>query len=383
LKVLFVCPWVPWPLDDGGRIRTYNLLRAVAPAAEVHLLAVREPDGESAALAALAPCCASVRVFERTRPGLWTRWTWSKLERWVHSPVLAAEVRAELATGSYDVAHLDELLLTRLPAGQGSTPIVQHHHKIDSVLYARLGGRRVVTHFDLWKLRRLERESARLWRHHVVCSAEDAAVLHARYPQLSCSAIPSGYDPEHFRPRDPAPERAPATLLFLGSMSYGPNADAAARFVHEVLPALLRTHPTLELEIVGKAPSPEVRALAGPNVRVVGAVPDVRPYLERATLMVVPLRIGGGTRLKIVEAMAMGCPVVSTPVGAAGLDLVDREHLLLAEDSARFAARVAELIAEPELGQELAGKAREHVAARFTWHALGGRLVEAWERARG
>lgn len=391
MKVLFACPWIPWPLDDGGRIRTYNLLKAVARHAEVHLRVVLAPGQDEDDARELEPWCASVRVFSRGKPGTWTRWARPKIERWFHSPGLAAEMAAELATGGYDLVHLDELLLARSTPADSRVPVVQHHHKLDTVLYSALAGHRGVTkHFDLFKLRRLERESARLYRHHVVCSEGDARILTERYPRIVCTAIPSGYDPEYFRPEegggegdDPGGAREPATLVFVGSMGYGPNVDAAVRFVREILPGLRATRPELRTIVVGKDPSPEVRALAGPGVQVTGAVPDVRPYLRRATAMVVPLRIGGGTRLKIVEAMGAGTPVVSTYTGAEGLALEHREHLLLAGDNAAFAACVNELLDDPHLARDLARRAHERVSRLYTWPVLGASLVEAWRAAAG
>lgn len=379
MKVLFVCPWLPWPLNAGGKIRTFNLIRAASASSEIHLRAVLEPDQDARMVDELRPYCASVRVFPRTRPGPVMRWSRTKLERWFHSPALRAAVAEDLR-GGFDLVHLDELLLARVPGAPNGTPVVQHHHKLDTVLYeittARDGMQR---HFDLWKLRRLESESARRFQHHLLCSEGDAAILTQRHPRVRCGVLPSGYDPGYFHPTDPRPTRESDLLLFLGSMDYEPNVEAVLRFARETLPRIRRRRPGVRLEVVGRAPSPEVRALREPGVAITGEVPDVRPYLERAALMVVPLRIGGGTRLKIVEALGMACPVLSTRVGAEGLGLEDGRELALAEGEEGFARRALVLLEDPARAQRLGHAGRRAVLERYDWKVLGGRLVDYWQ----
>ncbi len=386
LRVLFVCPFVPWPLNSGGRIRTFNLLEALGKRAAIDLLLVREPGPIEEARAALEPLVERVDFFERAAPSAVMRWSRPKLERWFHSPdlraSLAAAIRGAAGHAPYDVVHLDELLLARtLPVGS-KVPVVQHHHKIDTVLYDLLSTHQgPARHFDLWKLRQLERDAARRVRHHLVCSEEDAAILRRRYPDLDLGVVPSGFDPKHFAPRPDAMPRERDLLVFVGSMSYGPNVDAVVHFATEVLPRIRVRRPAVRLEIVGLDPSPEVSRLAGEGVRVVGAVPDVRPYFERASAVVVPLRIGGGTRLKIVEALALGSPLVSTPVGAEGLGLEHGRDLLLAQQPAAFAQATLQLLERPEWARDLGNRGRQAVEGRFRWDVLAEGVLNHWKRA--
>lgn len=381
VKILFVCPSVPWPLVTGGKIRTYHLIRAASAYAEIHLRIIREPEEVPGAEEALAPWCESVLFFDRSRPGRIRRWTLPKLERWFHSADLHAHVRGELEAGGIDLVHLDELLLARIVPVSRGVPTVQHHHKLDTVLYDTLtAGEGPARHFDLWKLRRLEAESARRYRHHVLCSQEDAEVLTQRYGALDVAVVPSGFDASHFVASTPPVPRDPGRILFLGSMSYGPNVDGVVRFCREVLPGLRARRPGLVLEIVGRDPAPEVLALAAEGVEVTGEVPDVRPYLERTGALVVPLEIGGGTRLKIVEALALGTPVVSTTIGAEGLGLVDGVHLRLADGAAAFAAATEELLDDRERAERLGSAGRELVWSRYRWEVLAEDLVDYWER---
>lgn len=381
MKVLFICPFVPWPLVNGGKIRTYNLIEQASHHAEIHLRVVCEPDQAPDAEEALRSVCASLRFFERQRPRPLTRWIRPKLERWFHSPQLTAGVRAELAAGGFQLVHLDELLLARIVPPDPRIPVVQHHHKLDTVLYDTLSANQGVgRHFDLWKLRRLEAESARRYRHHLLCSEGDAEVLRSRYGALDCAVVPSGFDPRLYQPSDPPVERVPGRLVFLGSMNYGPNVDAVVHFVHEILPHIRARDPRAHLQIVGGEPVDAVRALAGDAVTVTGRVPDVRGYLEAASMLVVPLRIGGGTRLKIVEALALATPVVSTTIGAEGLGLASEEHLRLADAPERFADAVCELLADPSGAATMGERGRGFVLERYRWETLGEELVDAWER---
>ncbi len=381
MRILFICPFVPWPLESGGKIRTFHLIKQAAAHAEIHLRLIREPDDVPDAAEALAPHCASLQVFDRARPGTLARWMRPKLERWFHSPRLFEAVRQELEREEFHLVHLDELLLARvLPPGR-RVPVVQHHHKLDTVLYDHLrAGEGPQRFFDLWKLRRLEAESARRYRHHLLCSHGDAEIQRARYGALDCHFVPSGFDPEQFRPSTPPRERQPDRLVFLGSMDYGPNVDAVEHFVAHVLPLVRARRPGVVLEVVGGAPPPPIQALASDHVRITGRVPDVRPYHESAAALVVPLRIGGGTRLKIVEALALATPVVSTAVGAEGLGLQEGRDLLLADGPRALAQAVTGLLERPDRARALGEHGRATVHERFRWEALAGELVDYWER---
>jgi len=190
--------------------------------------------------------------------------------------------------------------------------------------------------------------------------------------------VPSGFDPDAFRPEGRA--RARARVVFLGSMDYGPNVEAVLRFAREVLPRIRAVRPETVLSIVGGDPLPEVRALASEAIEVTGRVPAVQPHLEGASALVVPLRIGGGTRLKIVEALALGTPVVSTVIGAQGLGLEHEKHLLLADDAADFAAATLRVLDDPQGAGRMGERGRAYVHEHFRWEVLGRELVDYWER---
>ncbi len=384
MRVLFVGAWLPWPLSSGGKLRVFHLLRTAGREAEIHVHTVLEPDQEPSLARHLEQHVASVRCYRRGPVGPIARWTRPKLERWFFSRELHRALAAELASDAFDLVHVDELALARALPRRSPVPLVQHHHKLDTVLFERTtAGAGPLRHFDLAKLRRLERVSTRRTRHHLVCGEPDARILAARYPHLAIDVLPSGFDPETFRPSEPPAPREPDLVVFVGSMSYAPNVDACVHFVERVWPRVVARRPDARLELVGRDPAPAVRRLASERIVVTGEVPDVRPHLARASVVVVPLRIGGGTRLKLPEALGMGCAVVSTRVGAEGLALEDGEHVALADDEEAFAERTVALLADPVAAAALGARGRARALERYGWDALGAELAAIWRRVAG
>ena len=190
------------------------------------------------------------------------------------------------------------------------------------------------------------------------------------------SEIPTGVDIDFFS--RPASAPAGADLVFIGSMDWLPNIDGVLYFVREILPIIRRRRPECTLAIVGRTPSAEIEQLAkrDRNIQVTGTVPDIRPYLWGSSVSIVPLRIGGGTRLKIYEAMAAGIPVVSTTIGAEGLKVDPPDNIRLADDPQSFARDCLDLLADPGERARIAGSARQMVCAEFSWEAVS-RCFEA------
>lgn len=204
-------------------------------------------------------------------------------------------------------------------------------------------------------------------------SDQDRARLAGSCPGLRTAVIPNGVDVGYFRPTPQPAGRQ--HLVFTGSMDWRPNQDAARYFARQILPLLRRKHPAIECAFVGRDPPSDIRGLATiAGMRITGTVDDVRPYVERAAVYVVPLRIGGGSRLKILEAMAMGRAVVSTTVGAEGLDVVHDRHVLLADDPREFAESVLQLLDDPDRCERLAAEGRRLVEQRYEWGALSDEL---------
>lgn len=383
MRVLVASPFVPWPQNSGGRIRSYQLLAHAAREVEVDLLAVDEESDHGDARAALADRFAHFEIVPRSRLSGARQAARPKIERWFHSAALVERVRAADRAGTYDLIQLDELPLARALPWRHRTRTLLHHPKLDLEFQrstaAAQGG--LLARFDLAKVAQLERAAARRFRHHLVCSDEDRDQLLARYDGLDVTIVPNGYDPAYFVPR--VEERERDRVLFLGSLSYAPNVDGLAWFVRSVWPAVRAARPGVRLAVVGRDPHADVLALAADDIRIVGPVDDVRPHLARASALAVPLRVGGGTRLKITEALAMVTPVVSTTVGAQGLELVDGRHLRLADRPDDFAAALIATLADPTRAAALAAAGRDEAERRFRWPALASDLVAQWRRIAG
>jgi glycosyltransferase involved in cell wall biosynthesis len=211
----------------------------------------------------------------------------------------------------------------------------------------------------------------------IVVSEAERELLRRANPRLPVTVVENGVDT---RALGPLPDsRREDTLLFVGTFTYPPNVDAARYFCRAVLPLVRREVPGARVVLVGHEPPPSVRALAGTEgVVVTGSVPDVTPYYAEATACVAPLRAGGGTRLKILEAMALGRVVVSTTFGAEGLDVVDGEHVLLADTPRRFADATVRLLRDAGLRRRLSENARARVVSQYDWSAIGDELVRTY-----
>jgi len=222
---------------------------------------------------------------------------------------------------------------------------------------------------EAYRLSRFEEEVARAFDHSILVSEKEAEALRSRVSDRPISVIPNGVDLEYFAPAgdDSCCVNHPV-IAFTGAMDYFPNIDAVKYFCHEIFPLVRRVLPAAEFYIVGRRPIPQVKALSHqPGVVVTGDVPDIRPYLWGSTVSIVPLRIGGGTRLKIFEALAMGKAVVSTQVGAEGLPIVPGQHFLQADSPADFAQAVVTLLKDPDRRRALGLAGRRLVEERYSW----------------
>jgi glycosyltransferase involved in cell wall biosynthesis len=388
VRVLFVSPNVPWPPDSGGRIRTFELLKALGSQCDLELWCVAEPRDLEEAHLELENVVKAVQIFPRSELPWHLRHLRTKPERWFHSQALIAALERRVRVDPPDVLHADELLLARsLPVDFAERTVI-HHHKLDLELAQHLESDGAAPAYVRMKRRlqtrltaRLERFAAEHFKRHVVCSPEDRALLAGRYADLRIASVPSGFDAERFKP-NPAVERVPNELLFLGTLSYEPNLDGLEWFAANVWDDLRQRHPELVLRIVGREPGRRAHALLRPGMQLVGPVEDPLPDLWRASALLVPLRIGGGTRLKITEALGAGTPVLSTTIGAEGLGLEDQRHLLLADDAPSFAAAVERLVTDPGLGARLATAGRSFALEHLSWPVLGKRLQRAWEGQR-
>ena len=370
-------------------MRLYGLVSALAAFHQISVLAfVTRAESPVPALQGLRGLCErvvtvqndrlAVRGISRRALQLGTALSPRSFRDLVHHRgSLQAAIGRMAQDASYDVVQVEHSFMARY-AFPPEAVVVLDEHNVEYEIPLRsvtVDGSLPRKLYDRLEYLKVRAEEERAWRRVDACavtSSRDAVTIRRAFPHALVDVVPNGVDTRYFSPGDRPSE--PATLLFFGTIASYPNVDALLFFVREVLPLIRRAHPAVRLVIVGPAPPPEIRRLSGPDVVVMDAVPDLRPYLERATAVIAPLRVGGGTRLKILEAMAMGRPVVSTSLGAEGLEVTDGKDLLLADTPRDFALQIGRILAEPDLGRELGAAGRRLVERSYDWTASARKL---------
>lgn len=386
VKILSVTYGLPYPPNEGAKIRDFHLLREVARSEEVRVCALLKDERVTPDTTPLSKFCASVEPF-LVPARSWTRHLRDAGRHAIAGrpaatypfffAEFAAMIRATAARHHVDLIQIEHSFLAPyIAAAPPGCRTVLSFHNIGQTQYERMAALHAgnpVWRLKAWAMRDWELAWAAKFDRCIAVSATDA-----RFLGPAAAVIENGVDCEVLRVLEPA--GASKDLLFVGALGYSPNADAVRYFANEVLPLIQAREPAARLIVVGKHAGPDLKALAASGrLELHESVPDVTPYYRRAALAIVPLRAGGGTRLKILEAMALGRPVVSTPVGCEGLAVEDGRELLIAADGpAAFADATVRLLAEPALAGRLSRRAREFVERTHDWRILGARLIELY-----
>jgi sugar transferase (PEP-CTERM/EpsH1 system associated) len=400
MKILWLSHLLPYPPKGGVLQRSYHLLRQAAQRHELHLVALTQRAQHptemqvNEALAELSAVCASIRAFPLVSDR--SRWRWAAMAaltavrrsaydvNWLWSPDLGRYLSRLAGAEAFDLVHLDTLGLISYARHFEGTPIVLNHHNIESAMMRRRAEREPVR----WRSRYFRREARKLERleqvecarvaMNVTVSELDAARLREVTPRARLHVVDNGVDIHHFAPRGGAEDG----LVFAGGMSWYPNREAVLYFIREIWPALRADRPERRATIIGQNPPAElVAATKDPRVSVPGFVPDVRPYIDAASIYICPIRDGGGTRLKILDALAMAKPLVATGLAVEGLGLEEGVHYLRAETPADYVLQIRRLEADPALRQRLASAGRELVERRYAWEVIGEKLERAYDEA--
>lgn len=394
MHILWIKTELLHPVDKGGRIRTYQMLRALARQHRLTYLTLDDGTAAPDAVARATEYCERVEVVPFTPPpkgsaGFWTALARNALSTLPYAvaryevPALRDRLRALCAKGDVDVVVCDFLAPSiNVPSDLG-VPVVLFQHNVEAMIWERHA--QVAVHpvkkaymASQWRrMKRFEAAECRRFDSVVAVSAQDADYFRREYGVRRTADVPTGVDTEFFQPGDPGLRRDGA-MVFVGSMDWLPNEDGILWFAETMLPRIRAAVPHATLSIVGRNPTARVQALHDPaqGVTVTGSVPDVRPHLASASVCIVPLRVGGGTRLKIYEGMAMALPTVSTAIGAEGLPVVDGEHLLIGDEPATFADRCIELLRDPARAVRMGAAADAYVRTHFGWDGVARRFAE-------
>ncbi|HKS73193.1 MAG TPA: glycosyltransferase family 4 protein [Terriglobales bacterium] len=395
MRILWVKAGKLLPVDTGGKIRSYNILIQLAKSHEVTLLSYYGGSKDSQYEADINQQLPGAEVIYTAAPESTIRQSVVYILRlparapfavskFTHAPVRAAVGKA-LRERRFDVAVCDFLSASCNFPEQSTVPVVLFQHNVETSLWQRMADRetnpirKLSYGIEAAKMSRYERGTLKKFGHVIAVSEHDRDQMIAMDGTCQISVVPTGVDTSRYQ-RVPSAQGNPPVIVFTGSMDWEPNIDAMEYFCREIWPAVLSEFPSARFEIVGRNPAPRVQQLASPSVIVTGTVPSVTNHLRDATVVIVPLRIGGGTRLKIFEAMAMGKAMVSTSIGAEGLDVIHGRDLILADDPGSFANGILQLLRDPSLRQRYEDAAA-NLAAQYDWSHIARRFAHVLQEA--
>lgn len=395
LRILYFAPHQLWPANTGARLRDYHLARQLSARSSVTFVEMRKPGEEQH----VPPNMGLAKIVTLNKSPTYTPF---KILRGLVGPTpitvlncwsirSASQLAALVQVSQFDIVQMEGVLLLKylpiLRAARGFPPIIVDWHNVESELmwrYAKITGnwaKRIAAERSAKLIVLAENQLLDTCTTHTVTADREREKLLARHPGSNIQVIPNGIDTNFYSVekileascRNGLTQCRP-TILFVGSMDYHANVDAVTWFTRMAWPEIARNHPDMHFTIVGRNPSPEVRALASDRIHVTDTVDDVRPFYASASAVVVPLRSGSGTRIKILEAMAAGVPVVSTRLGAEGIEAQDDIHLLLADNVKEITLAVGRIVSSTEARARLSQAARALVCRVYDWSVIGKRL---------
>ncbi len=401
MKILLLTPDIPFPSESGAAIRNYGIIRGLRAAGHRITLLTFVEDSIVESSNPLYQLCSAIHTVQLPRRSKTTRLiklatsTKADLELRLASPEYESALLAIMQSDVFDIVQFSGIELG------GYLDLIQSKNRGAKVIYDALNAeaelQQVIARVDGGSLKRLpsalysSTQARRLARFEKqICSGVDAVIavsdedldLLSNYAGAPITVMSNGINVEEYRPHA-GNTRTERQIVFSGKMDYRPNVDAVEWFCDAVLPHIFDRSPTVRLTVVGRNPHPRIQALASDDrISMTGRVDSVLPYLHAATVFVVPLRMGSGTRLKILQAMAAGCAVVSTSIGAAGLNSDVRSALAIADGAQQFADTIVALLHDEVRRQELGARALQKVSEHYDWDSLIPTLLQIYEDLR-
>lgn len=404
MKILWLSHIVPYPPKGGLLQRSYNLIKQTAKRHEVHLVSLNQkkilPTRKDLVEAenSLNILCNKLHIFPIKSDLSKFRWaTMTALNyfspfpydvKWFYNEDMMGFVNKLAVFEKYDIIHIDTIGLFPYALPFSNIPFVLNHHNIESHMMSvrfsleRNTFKKMYFKKEAIKLREYECNACKKSTVNLVVSDLDALRLKKAVGDVDVTVVQNGVDLEYFKASNSF-EGDDGGLVFAGGMSYYPNREAVLYFISEIWPLLVEDNKNRRVTIIGRNPPKELFRLAQQhsNIIVPGYVEDVRPYISAAKIYICPIKNGGGTRLKILDALAMGKPLVATGFAVEGLDLVEDQHYLRAENAAEFKAQIIRLENDSKLCLKFALAGRKFVTERYSWDIIGGTIEEAYQKA--
>lgn len=396
MRILFVAARLPLPADTGGKIRSFNILKQLAKRIETRLvcfsfekedeLLARDLESSIGVLTTLVPV-RRWNLREQLETALFSAQPFSIAK--YYSPEMVEALRSCHATEQFSVAHIAHLHMAHYITYLNDLPCIIDEQNVEYKVLERCASiersflKRIFFTNQARKMKTFEAQMIGQCSQFLAVSEDDRRVLsEVTNGTAQGHVITNGVDTGYFSPAA-FPESYPkeVSLVFTGSMDWLPNEDAVLYFCRDILPLLWKEKPQLRFYVVGKSPGPSIKKLAGRDERIIvtGRVDDVRPIVAKARVFVVPIRIGGGTRIKILEGMAMQKAIVSTTVGAEGIEYTVGENIVLSDRPEDFAGNIIDLLNNPIKSKELGRRARDLVCGQYDWTIIGERLRSIYE----
>jgi len=394
MRILVLAPKLMWPLSGGAEIRNYNLLRETAKNHEVHLLAFINHDDEQKDAEALKKFCESITTIKLSRP------FWKKILNGLKSLVTKTpfilyeyfdqkmmDTLSEVVKNKdIDVIHAHFLHVGQYVKSKGGSAFVYDPHNLEHILWQRFA--EVQTNPVLKLFSKLQYNKFVHWQQLVADNSEKIVTLSDTdkelyldiSPNAEIDTVPNGADIDYFEPQDIEIERN--SILYFGNLSWEPQSEAAIYFHDEILPKILKELPDSKLYLVGNKPPQSLYDLQSDQVIITGFVDDIREYIARAAVVIMPLRVGAGTKHRIFQSLSMEKALVTTTVGAEGIDLVHRETALIADSEQDFASCVVEAMKDTDFSTMLGKNGRKLIVESHDWRSNYKILDDAFNQAK-
>ncbi len=396
MKLIFLTGDIPWPPFTGAKLRTYNLLRHLSTEHEIILITMLTSRDDQPRVDHMKSLGTRVEhIWKPPQPG-WSFATGIAKNLASPNPFIVDKhycqpyvdlVRSVVAREKVDLIHCDSISLALGIWDIESVPTLLTEHNMEAIIWRRYYEeernplKRWYIKMQAERVHSFEQRACKQFDLIVAVSDDDKRRLETEYQADNVVVVPNGVDTEYFT--SAAIPEEPNRLVFTGSMDWRPNQDALLYFYREIWPLIVAEKPNTELWLVGRRPPSSLTALARADrrIHVTGQVDDVRPYIDAAPVYIVPLRIGGGSRLKILEALSMKKAIVSTSIGAEGLHVEHDRHLILADTPQAFAAQALRLLDDPTTRRRLGETGRAMVIKDYDWERIAQIQVQAWQQA--